>query len=219
MHNCKRTRNVLLDFAFGELSEAQSAALMSQLRECEPCRAEHAAIAGTLRVSRNALEAEQRSDEFWQSYHHRLQSRLKELPVTTAGQSPHVRFLNALRAFTSTSVRVPLPAALAAMALVCALSFAALSRSQVSSIPTTPVTRVEVQTVHVPVVQEKVVRQLIYKERKRSKAFKVDYANLNIATATVKPVSEPAAKLNLVGFKPANQVNMTIIKENDQDEK
>lgn len=219
MHNCKRTRNALLDFGLGELSEAQSAALMAQLHECEPCRAEHAAIAGTLRVSRKALGAEQRSDEFWQRYQHRLQSRLKELPATTVERSRRVRFLDFLRAFTGTSIRVPLPAAVAAMTLVCVLSFAALSRSQVNSIPATPVTRVEVQTVQVPVVKEKVVRQVIYKERKRSKMYEVDYANLKTATATVKPVPGPAAKLNLVGFKPADLVNMTIIKENDQDEK
>jgi anti-sigma factor RsiW len=218
MHNCKRTKNALFDFALGELSEAQSAALMSQLRECEPCRAEHAAIAGTLRVSHKALGAEQRSEEFWQRYHQRLQSRLKELPVSTVEKTRHIRFPDFLRAFTSTSIRVPLPAAMAAMVLVCVLSFAALSRSQVNAVPTTPVTRIEVQTVQVPVVQERVVRQVIYKERKRSKMYEVDYANLKTATATVKPVPGPAAKLNLAGFKPADLVNMTMIKEDDQDE-
>ena len=219
MHNCKQAGNALIDLALGELSEAQSAALMSQLRECEPCRAEQMAIAGTLRVSRQALGAEQRSDEFWQRYHQRLQSRLKELPATSVPHTPRAYLVDVLRAFASSSVRVPLPAALAALALVCVLLFAALSRSQVNSVPTAPVTRVEVQTIHVPVVQEKIVRQVVYKGRKRPKAFDVDYRNLNAATATVKPVSGSAAKLNLVGFEPANQVNLTIIKENDQDEK
>jgi hypothetical protein len=219
MHNCKRTRDALIDLALGELNETQSVALMLELRQCEPCRAEQMAIAGTLRVSRQALGAEQHSDEFWQSYHYRLRSKLNQQPATSVQRPPRASFLDNLRAFTSSSVRVPLPAAIAALALVCFLSFAALSRGQVSSTPMTPVTRVEVQTVHVPVVQEKVVTQVIYKERKRSRAFQVDYANLSTASATVQPVSSPAAKLNLVGFKPADQVKMTIIKESDQDEK
>jgi hypothetical protein len=218
MHNCKQTRSALIDLSLGELSKAQTAALMSQLLECEPCRAEQVAIAGTLRVSRQALGAEQRSDEFWQRYNHCLRSRLKKRPANTVQDSPRARFIDVVRAFISSSVRVPLPAAFAALALVCVLSFAALSRSHDRSIPPTPVTRVEVQTVHVPVVQEKIVRQVIYKERKSSKAFDVDYANLSTATATVKPLTRPAAKFNLVGFKPADQVNMTIIKD-VQDEK
>ncbi|HKO62937.1 MAG TPA: zf-HC2 domain-containing protein [Pyrinomonadaceae bacterium] len=219
MHNCKQTRNALIDLALGELSESQSAAVMSQLRECEPCRAQQLAISGTLRVSRQALSAAQRPDEFWQRYHYRLRSRLKELRPTTVKHLPRAGFLDVLRAFTVSSVRVPTPAAFAALILVGVLSFAALSRSEMNPVAPTPVARVEIQTVHVPVVQEKIVRQVIYKERKRSKAFDVDYANLDTATATVKPVSVPAGKLNLVGFKPAAQVNLTIIKESDQDEK
>ena len=112
-----------------------------------------------------------------------------------------------------------MPAALAAVALVCVLSFAALSRGQVNPIPATPIAQVEVKTVHVPVVQEKVVRQVIYRDRKRPKQLPFDYANLNTATATAKRVTDSGAKLNLVGFKPADQVKMTIIKGNDQDEK
>ena len=217
MHNCKRTRDALIDLAVGELNEAQARAIRSELHNCEACRAEQVAIAGTLRVSRQALSAEHGSDEFWRSYHNRLQNRLKGMPVVES--SPRTNFWRGLKAFATSSVRIPLPAAFAAVALVCALSFAALSRGQVNQIPATPIAQVEVQTVHVPVVQEKVVKQVIYRDRKRAKQLTVDYANLNTATATAKPVRDPATKLNLVGFKPADQVKMTIIKGNDQDEK
>lgn len=217
MHNCKRTRDALIDLAVGELNEAQARAIRSDLQNCETCRAEQMVIAGALRVSRQALSAEHGSDEFWRSYHNRLQNRLKELPVVE--NSPRANFWNSLKGFATSTVRVPLPAALAAAALVCVLSFAAFSRGQVNSIPATPVTRVEVQTVHVPVVQEKVVTQVIYRDRKRSKQLAIDYASLDNATARAKRVSDPGTKLNLVGFKPADQVKMTIIKGNDQDEK
>lgn len=217
MHNCKRTRAALIDLALGELKETQAGALRSELRECEECRAEQMSIAGTLRVSHQVLQAPQGSDEFWSGYRHRLRSKLKEMPVVESSLRP--KFWNDLRAFARSSVRVPLPAALAAVALVGLLSFAALSRGQVRSISESPVSRVEVQTIHVPVVQEKVVTQVIYKDRKRSKTPAVNRANLNSATAVAKRVSDSKTKLNLVGFKPADQVNMTIIKENDQDEK
>lgn len=217
MHNCKRTRDALIDLSVGELNEAQARAVRSELNSCEACRAEQMAIAGTLRVSGQALSTDQGSEEFWLSYNHRLKNRLKEMPIVEASPGAG-NFWNGLRAFATSTVRVPLPAALAALALVCVLSFAAFSRGQVT-MPATPVTRVEVQTVHVPVVQEKIVTQVIYKDRKRSKTFAVDYANLDNATATAKRVSDPGTKLNLVGFKPADQVKMTIIKGNDQDEK
>lgn len=217
MHNCKRTRGALVDLAVGELNEAQARAIRSELQNCEACRAEQLAIAGTLSVSRQALSAEHRPDEFWGSYHIRLQNKLKGMTVIES--SPRAGFWNSLRAFATSSVRIPLPAALAAVALVCVLSFAALSRGPVTQIPAPPIARVEVQTVHVPVVQEKIVRQVIYRDRRRSKQSVVDYANLSTATATAKPVTDPAAKLNLVGFKPADQVKMTIIKGTDQDEK
>ena len=216
MHNCKQTRDALIDLAVGELAEAQRRALRSELQNCESCRAEQMAITGTLRVSQQALSSERGSDEFWRGYHSRLQNKLKGVPVVES--SRRVNFWNGLRAFATSSVRIPLPAALAAVALVCVLSFASLSRGQISQIPAAPIAQVEVQTVHVPVVQEKVVRQVIYRDRKPSKPL-VDYAKLSTATATAKTVTHPAAKLNLVGFKPADQVKMTIIKGNDQDEK
>jgi len=216
MHNCKQTKDALIGLTVGELAEAQARAIRSELQTCESCRAEQIAIAGTLRVSQQALSAEHGSDEFWRGYHSRLQNKLKGMPVIES--SPRVNFWNGLRAFATSSVRIPLPAALAAVALVCVLSFAALSRRQVGQIPVAPIAQIEVQTVHVPVVQEKVVRQVIYRDRKPAKQL-VDYAKLNTTTATAKPVTHPAAKLNLVGFKPADQVKMTIIKGNDQDEK
>ena len=214
MHNCKRTRDALIELAVGELNEAQSRAIRSELHNCEACRAEQMAIAGTLRVSRQALSAELGSDEFWRSYHSRLHNRMKGMPVVAS--SHRASFWNGLRAFATSSVRIPLPAA---VALVGVLSFAAVSRGPVALIPATPIAQVEVQTVHVPVVQEKVVRQVVYKDRRRPKPLTVDYANLNTATATAKPVPDPGAKLNLVGFKPADQVKLTIIRGNDQDEK
>ena len=215
MHNCKRTRQALIDHALGELSEAEAGVLTSELRECEACRAEQFAIAGTLRVSHQVLSSHHRSDEFWTGYRQQLQNKLRQ-QSSLAIQSPGSRFWSAVKAFTTSSIRVPLPAALAALAFVGVLSFVALSRGQVDSIQMKPETRIEVQTVHVPVVQEKVVTQVVYRDRKRARSYPVDYANLNTATAKI---SDPAAKLNLVGFKPAHQVKMTIIKGNDQDEK
>ena len=217
MHNCKRTRDALIDLAIGELNEAQARAIRSELQNCEACRAEQMAITGTLRVSGQALSAGHGSDEFWRSYHNRLQNRLKGMPVVE--NSPQANFWTGLKGFARSSVRIPLPAAFAAVLLLCVVSFTALSRGQVNHIPPAPIAQVEVQTVHVPVVHEKVVTQVIYRDRKRSKPLAIDYGNLNTATATAKPVKDPAAKLNLVGFKPAAQVKMTIIKGNDQDEK
>jgi len=72
MHNCKLTRNVLMDYALGEEPTPQVSAALAQLSCCPSCQAEYAAIRNTLRVSRQALSTATPADDFWQGYHARL---------------------------------------------------------------------------------------------------------------------------------------------------
>jgi len=232
MHNCKLTRNVLVDYALGEIPAAQTSELLAELRGCPSCQAEYLSLRNTLQVSGRALTAALPTEDFWPGYHARLQSKLDQ--HLSAGEAPKTgstefslasRFLRGLGKFASTSIRVPVPAALALSLFAGVLFFLVGSKGEtkVSPLPAAPI--VETRTVHVPVFQERVVTQVVYVERKaRRNKSAGGPANAtgprgrnNLASAGAEASSKTA--MSLVGFKPTNEVKLTIIKGSYQDEK
>jgi hypothetical protein len=125
----------------------------------------------------------------------------------------------------TTSVRVPVPAALATMVLIGIFFFVLRSRGQANLSPSTPLAAVETRTVQVPVIHEKVVTQVVYVEKKgrrsRGKADQQDRAGLNAANTIARAGSDTSGKpaMSLVGFKPTDHLRLTIIKGSYQDEK
>lgn len=226
MHNCRQTRKVLVDLVLGEMPPGQSKELLSELKGCAACQAEYAEITSALHISQQALSSAPRSEEFWPGYHNRLQAGLKGL----AGQantpmhdlrpvSFPSRMWTSLTALVGTSVRVPLPAALAMLLLVGVLFFSVSSRGQAKVTQAAPPITVETRTVHVPVIQEKVVTRVVYVREKRSRSGSVQSPeNVDLNTAEVTAANGKPA-FSLAGFKPADQVNLTIIKGTDQNEK
>jgi hypothetical protein len=205
---------------------AESRELLAEINDCEACQVEHAGITNALRVTRQALGAASPAEEFWPGYHSRLQSRLNALNEPgSSNVKPQVwsmrsRLWNALGALATSSVRVPLPAALAVLLFVGVLSLSARSNEQPNVIQAPPVS-VETRTVQVPVIQEKVVTQVVYLKQRKPRHKNVERANLNTddVTAEARPASSGRTTFSLVGFKPAPQVNLTIIKGTTQDEK
>jgi anti-sigma factor RsiW len=216
MHNCKRTRDVLIDLALGELSPAQTQALLKELNNCATCQAEHEGIASALRVSQQAFAAIAPTA----GYHARLKARLNQMHNEPATAKPAALPLSSrlwfgLRSLTTSSVRVPVPAAVALLVFAGLLLFSARSRGQSNVITTSPQVAVETRTVHVPVIQERVVTQIVYRDKKRrnrSEASPYAISNSeNLAAASSS--HEPGKKrFSLAGFKPTDQVNLTIIK-------
>jgi len=224
MHNCKRTKNALIDLACGEIADAQARELMAELNDCATCHAEHAAITKALRASSQALQSAAPTEEFWQGYHRRLEATLHNAHKDRLSDVEHTpissRFRGALSAITRSSVPVPVPAALAVLVLFSVLSFALLSRGQSNVARPVPRVIVETRTVQVPVIQEKVITQVVYVEKKIRRNRTVgsqDYANPNTANvAASRSVANGKKPFSLVGFKPTEQVNLTIIKGNDE---
>ena len=233
MHNCRLTKSLLLDYALGELPATQTNQLLGELNDCAACQAEYSSIKHTLQVSERALGSTAPAEDFWPGYHARLQSKLAQQVVATqaspsaapALQSFSSRVLGGLRAIATTSIRVPVPAALAIMLLAGMLFFFVRPRevASINQLPQAPV--VETRTVQVPVIQEKVVTQIVYVEKKarRTKggsgpinSFALDPQNA-MARAGTDPSSKKA--MSLVGFKPTEQVKLTVIKGSYQDEK
>jgi anti-sigma factor RsiW len=227
MHNCRLTKNRLLDLTLDEVAPAEAKQLLEELDDCHRCREEYATLRNTLRVSVQALRSTLPTEEFWPGYHARLQVKLRHdlSAVQSVRLSLSSRIWPGLRKMATTSVRVPVPAALAMMLLVMIFFFALRSRGQANLTTSTPSAIVETRTVQVPVIQEKVVTQVIYVEKKgrrsRGAANQLDRLNLNAANSIARAGSGGSGKpaMSLVGFKPTDQLKLTIIKGSYQNEK
>lgn len=236
MHNCKSARNSFIDLALDEIPRGESRQLLAELNDCRECHDEYAALRSTLHVSTQALRSTSPGENFWPGYHNRLRqavlessdskdlvsgSRLRERAGISNGP------WSALRALLTTSVRVPLPAALALMLLFVMSVVGLRSLGEKDAIPAMPTTTVETRTVLVPVIQEKVqekiVTRVVYAERGRRGESDRTPANLsndvgygpgnNLASAASESSGRTA--LNLVGFEPTDEVKLTIIKGSD----
>jgi hypothetical protein len=104
------------------------------------------------------------------------------------------------------------------MLLLIGFSLFALRSSGPRNIPPSiPLVAVETRTVPVPVIQERVVTRVVHvKQRgrgKRGAAGQSDLSTSNVARASLDASGKTA--MSLVGFKPTDQVKLTIIKGND----
>lgn len=208
MHKCKETTEriteLLLDGADPRLS------LSTELRECANCRAEFRALKETLQLTTRLIETATPPDNYWPGYHARLREKLHaaQQPRVEPGQYRGERHPSWVSRFFRSSIRVPVPVGLA---LLLMLGVAFVFSKRVSTKPVIVHVPVEVpRDVPVPVVQEKekIVTQIVYRER-RSKPSK--------ATPVLPKNNEAVATLD--GFKPADEVKLTVIKGGAANEK
>jgi len=225
MHNCRLTKNRLLDLALDEAAPEEAKQLLEELHHCPACQEEYATLRNSLRVSGQALRSALPGEDFWPGHHARLQARLKNelLPLQTMHWSLTSRVWPGLRKIATTSVRVPVPVAAAIMVIIGVSFFALRSRGEVSLTPPAQLASVETRTVQVPVIQERVVTKVVYLEKKgqrsRAKVNRLKGADLNSANSVARATSSGNSAMSLVGFKPTDQLKLTIIKGSYQDEK
>jgi hypothetical protein len=244
MHNCKLTRDGLIELALDDLSPATSARLRAELKDSQPCQEEFATIRSTLRTSRQALQSALPAEDFWPGYHARLEAALAT-GLARQGETslPDARFSSGSRAWLArglltSSVRVPAPLFAALLLLFGTSVFFALhyyptraaragtpvsrgAGTEKSLTPTsTESTSASTKIVEVPVIKEKVVTRIVYVETSRHPRNAPNYANdgnalpvdgVNSGVARLRP--EPRnAVMSLAGFKPTDEVKLTIIK-------
>jgi hypothetical protein len=131
-----------------------------------------------------------------------------------------------LRGLATASIRVPVPVALGLMLLVAISWIAVRGRANVERQPITqvqsPVLSIATETAPVPPVepkvQERVITRVVYIE-KRGPRRGTSFGNNARIPATVARAEAPAPQLNLVDFKPTDQVKLTVIKGAYKDEK
>jgi hypothetical protein len=215
MHNCKATRETLIALALNPSDQTQS--LPAEIETCAACREEYAALRSALRAADQAKLAALPGESFWPGYHARLRQHLESRSQPAVETRTNLTAL--LRDLFMTSIRVPVPFAAGAAALLIflggSLVFALNSRRSISAAPPIIVTK----TVEVPVTQEtirdKVVTRVVYRDRDRRPSPSATVA------ANARRQTRPAAEtpISLVGFKPTNEVNLTVIKGSYRDDK
>jgi hypothetical protein len=105
-----------------------------------------------------------------------------------------------MRLCVRTTVRVPLPLALAAIITCLALGVFAIRR------PEQPVAQPPLLVhvpVEVPVVQEKVVTRVVYRDRRSS---------IKNSRRTINDAATESTFASLNGFKPTDEIKLTVIK-------
>jgi anti-sigma factor RsiW len=236
MHNCKLTRSSFIDLSLDELPPAKTTQLLAELNDCPICREEYAALTSTLRLSNQALRSSLPGEEFWTGYRARLnakllisQARTTENAIETSSNRARTPLISALwllaRKSVTATVRVPVSAALALILLFGVFFFVAGSRGPVNVPSPIQLPTLETRVINVPVVQERLVTRVVYVEKRglssRRGTNQLDRAatpGLSDSVARARPDS-PGAALSLVGFKPTDQIKLTITRGSYRDEK
>ncbi len=209
MHNCKATRESLITLALNPPDQIQS--LPAELEACATCREEYAALQSVLRVADQVKQTALPGESFWPEYQTRLRQRLEtgsESGVPSPAFATRTSLRTLLQNLFTSFVRVPIPLAAALLLFFgVSLAFALNSRRAVSTTPPIVVTK----TVEVPVTQEKirerVVTRIVYRERDRRQPAG---SKANAIAARRSGLAE--TPISLAGFKPTNEVKLTIIK-------
>jgi hypothetical protein len=228
MHSCKETRKLLIEQALDQMPSDQSQTMLAELEHCAACREEFASLRSVLRVANQAMESALPAENFWSGYHARLQQSLERdsssapRPRTESGALVLLRSL--LQRLATASVRVPVPVA-AVLIILFGLSivFAMHSRRQPTTESPSGTSTVVTKTVEVPVIQQRTVTRVVYRDRSRhtvTDIARIEKAPRSAAKLTNR-TNEPVANtpISLVGFKPTSDPKLTIIKGSYRDEK
>ncbi len=214
MHDCQETKEQLLDLIFGETSERAEA--LEEIERCPSCGAEYRSLASTLFIYDRAAAHAQADETFWREHHERLRESL-DAAHNFASTTEDERTAPLWKRIFAARFNVPAPLAAAAAILLAATTLLAL-RSPRTVMTSAPVqTIVEARTVEVAVPQERIVIKTVYVDRSVREGAKVlrqaARANaVNPQMALVRPNEASNPTESLQGFKPADSVNLHIIK-------
>src|SRR5260370_42481857 len=169
------------------------------------------------------MEFAQPTESFWSRYEARLRQRLRSDSESFANPSlrASVSIRIWLRKLMTTSVPVPVPLASALFVFVVfSIFFMTHSRSSLSATPALTAASIVTRQIEVPVVQEKIVTRVVYRDvHRHSRGLRSQSApEVTNAFADLKKGLSLSLPVNLVGFKSANDAKLTIIKGSYRDE-
>ncbi|HKS30184.1 MAG TPA: hypothetical protein VJS44_20335 [Pyrinomonadaceae bacterium] len=223
MHDCRKTKEDLIDLLFNELGAEDELRLLEEIEQCRTCRAEHYSMREALGAFDEAAPAMLPTGEFWTQHHARLQERLGDGAREAASVLPFWR--RALR----TSFSIPVPVAVAAAILFAATSVLAIRsfifRPELKGTTEANAAAPQIRYVEVPVekrvVEERVVTRTVYVNKRARQAEKTAPSLQDIPgmTARKEDESSSATRASLSGFQPPTDVKLTVIKGSLTDDK
>jgi len=178
MHNCKETREIFTELLLDGIDYRSDQAISAELSRCSECRAEFETLSATLRMTSRVSEVAAPAEDYWPAYHAKLRQRLvdTQTPTTSRAQAQrHKEKLgplfeplrpgagnSLLLRFLKATVPVPLSLGIALLIAAALLIPFAIRAARVQPSNTTTIVRVPVE---VPVVQEKIVTRVVYRDR------------------------------------------------------
>ena len=203
MHSCKTTRDLMIEL-LSDGTSAPTHELLSELRCCRECRQEFEALKDTLSLTTGVIESVAPPEDYWANYHLALKQKLltSRAPVMTMHQPSWL-----MRLFR-TSVPVPVPVGLA-WVLLFGVAFFFATRAATPKQPEAAV--VVRETVEVRVPQERIVTRIVYRDRYRPAVLRKSNQNTEQSTLARSQKIE-AIPSSLVGFKPLEEIKLTVIK-------
>lgn len=213
MHNCSKTREQIIELLLNDTNQPRDL-LLADLHACRECSAEFDTLNATLRITSRLKETGAPAESYWTGYHAKLRGKIV-CAVDGQRRVRHGRppLRSTLRALFRSSIRVPVPVAAAAAIVCLVLVSVSLRKSDQPAAQSPAVVHFPVE---VPVVQEKIVTRVVYRERRQR--FKPTHATSNL---TVEDTFAKSQKIepSLRGFKPAGDIKLTVIKGGSANEK
>jgi hypothetical protein len=242
MHNCKKTKERFTELLLDGVDCRSDAAISAELNRCAECREEFDALSATLRTTNRTAEMAVSVVGYWPGYHSKLRQRLVHLQdasINSRAQAQRHKDepgpllerlrpgagMSLLATFFKTSVRVPLPLGITLVVTAALLLAFAIRAARTNITPSNNITIVRVP-VEVPVVQEKIqakiVTRVIYRERSstiRPANQATEAARTESTFARSQKPQTETLPVGLSGFKPSEEIKLTVIKGGVPNEK
>jgi hypothetical protein len=223
MHNCRETKERLTELVLDGVDDRSDELLSAELAACAECRAEFVALNTTLRTTARLSETTAPTERYWNGYHARLRHKLVTAPKASHAETQRREeklgpLFATLRLCVRSSVRVPVPLVAAIIIACVALTVFALRRTEPPAAQPPFVMHVPVE---VPVVQEKVVTRVVYRDRRlpsRNSRRALSGTQTESTFARSRKLSTDDIP-SLTGFKPTEEVKLTVIKGGGPNEK
>ncbi len=221
MHSCSETKERITELLLDGADCRSDEVLSAELRGCGECRNEFNALRATLRLTMRLRETAAPAESYWIHYHTKLRRGVEDLARQSHAKAQRRKegsldFLAALRLCVKTSVPIPVPLVVVMIIACIALGVFAVRANRMPAAQRPVIVQVPVE---VPVVQEKVVTRVVYRKSRpfaQSSKQTNDAARVEGTLAKSRPTNTPPT---LEGFKPTEEVKLTVIKGGSTNEK
>lgn len=211
MHNCREVKEQITELLLDGSDCRSDEVLSAELRRCAECRSEFEALGATLRITNRSRELSALTEDYWTNYHAKLRRNLVNVTALSASRKTSV-----FERFVRFSIPVPAPVALA-LIIVCAIAVPVVVRAARQQ-TTQPASVVHVP-VEVPVVQEKIVTRIVYRERRPPARTSKRTTGAPLVEGTFAKSRRAETPAGFAGFKPTDEVKLTVIKGGSGNEK